>query len=525
MELPSSNRSSGLQKVSSGIESKSIQPFSTTKMISDINLGRPVSTVSSPTSPPGSLTPIGITPLPFSSTQVNTNVLSEPNIPVVSMASPRTEPSMIIPLSRKQDLSNLAQQLSSIQISPPSPQPAVIVPPTPPLIVLMPQPIVTIGTPRSALPSVGPIINIPQQTVVPQTPRLSPPSVQLPSVTSVNLPNVGNVTFAQVPSVVLPNIGVIPSVSGLHLTQPKYLNDNETVDLIWNLPDIPRPLSASSTYRVVGCISDDHCFFHSISKGLSEVYKSFYRMFKQISEETLQRFEASVNNRIAFPNMLFDHPRNSVNLQENYNIIYVEAFRNLIERCKSEYVRIIREDFANKILTNTYMQSLVLARLSGSIESKKQEIMATSKVTDEEANNLAINMVLRNLANELLGYGWVQPDFMILLSDYANVDIYLLRDRDLKNPNPKATPLYGGTSLHVAVRGPKNMRLPNDPSKDSPDRPSIILISFEDNHYEIVGRIDERNIEGIIERQIVTNFTQEEPIIRRLYQMLINLRL
>lgn len=318
------------------------------------------------------------------------------------------------------------------------------------------------------------------------------------------------------------------------------LADNETGDLRWNRPDRPEPESPHSSYRRIGCIGDGSCFFHAVSKGLSEVYQLSYREPTTISEETLRKLESSINYAVRFPSELFDRPRTNdprtiyqIRRPPHYREDMAPAFLNLLQHFRVAYARSLRQDLANSIMHDPRMEQIVLSRYAGSIELVVQELqfyyeeqLMRGLVVPSGLNlhQQALRAVKDRMVQELLSGNAVQPDFMLAISDYVGVDIYLLRDQTLANPNPTDTPLYSGTSLHEAVHGPVDMRPADDKYKSTPNRRSIVIISINDYHYELVGRIDETRGPTGIGLHIYPNLSQTEPLIRQLYSMLKDLR-
>jgi hypothetical protein len=388
--------------------------------------------------------------------------------------------------------------------------------------------------PALSLPQVTPFstqfpsVTIPSNSLptisVPNLPSIQLPSISLPNfeAQSLNLPTIGR---SNLPTVNLSNFDT------LGLFVPTTLADNEIGDLRWNRPNPPQPILITSSYRRVGCTGDGSCFFHAVSKGLSEIYQLSYRTFEDISEETLRRFEQSVDSAITFPSSLFTTPRGD-DLSVRYTFAQPygrNAFSYLMSSFRGAYVRMLRQDFANQVLNDSRMQGLIRQRLSGSIDLQIDTLIARGLengqiLSQEEVQDQAFRDVIRRLSAELLSGNAVQPDFMLLLSDYVNIDIYLLRDADLINPNPRNSPLYSGASLHAAVHGPVDMRPENDIYAELPNRRAIVIISIDDFHYEIVARVDESEGQEPRNRQIHPNMDHEEPLIRRLYEMLVYLR-
>jgi hypothetical protein len=220
-----------------------------------------------------------------------------------------------------------------------------------------------------------------------------------------------------------------------------------------------------------------------------------------------------------------------------------EPYINLMNRFRFDYILILRRDFANKIMTESRMDDIVKERFEGRINLEYATVVGnaneerikqgypplevTPKVNrlkdqkqDHYVMERALQTVKEQLAQELLSGEAVQPDFMLILSDYVGVDIYLLRDRDLSDPNPKNTPLYGGTSTHAAVQGPIDMRNLDDKYKGAPGRRAIILIAIDDFHYEVVARVDQNPNDIGSSYYIHPNMSDDEPLVRQLYEML-----
>lgn len=465
---------------------------------------------------PGALTPVASSPLPFENRQST----SSPKMPVISLPK---------------SLSSAAVQQT-------------------PLVSMKQTTKSDYALPVTADQTTALSTRFPSRTSNVTIPPFSLPSVQL------TLPSV--IPQVQLPGLNLSNFGTLDSFMSTILA------DNELGDLRWNRPNPPRPRMINNQYRRVGCIGDGSCFFHAVAKAISEIYQLSYRRFTEITEATLQRFEQSSGGEISFPNNLFNIPRsNDPNTRYTFtDKIAVDAFHNLMENFRRIYVRLLRQDFANNIMNNERMQAIVKNRLAGSIELQVDSIISKEfrrlirlgnpmiskdemtrqlgnylsgrkelylnrlinlaaelgqNITESQIENRAFQEVKNQLVQELLSGNAVQPDFMLLLSDFVDVDIYLLRDADLINPDPRNNPLYSGASLHAAVHGPADMRPPGDVYEGFPNRRAIVIISVDDYHYEIVARVN-KLING--NNEIHPNMDQEEPLIRRLYEMLVNIR-
>lgn len=340
-------------------------------------------------------------------------------------------------------------------------------------------------------------------------------------VVSINLPqsagtekNLGLSIIQGLPPIfVHPNF--LPFNAALNITSP-ILKDNETGPLNWLRPDPPQPLNQNSSYRRVGVTGDGSCFFHAISKGLSDTYQLSYKRFDFITEAMLGKFEKSVNQDL-FPPHIFDPVRG---VSTTYKIKDVHIFNDIMEYYRRLFIKNLRGDFANRILTDPDMQFIVREHLSGHIEVIKSGQPST--ITDAAV----FNMVLQELSNDLLSGNAVQPDFMILLSEKIGVDIYLLRDSDISDPLSRSNLLYGGVHLHSVVYGPSDMRSPSDKYYNKPNRNSLIIIAINDFHYDLVARIDTvQSEEGTQEFEIHPRLDSEDLLVRKLYKILSNARL
>lgn len=305
-------------------------------------------------------------------------------------------------------------------------------------------------------------------------------------------------------------------ISQIYKPTRQLLTDNETGDLRWNRPGRPEPANPTSSYRRIGCIADGSCFFHAICKGLSSPYQLSYQDSSNVTEETLRTLEQAVNQGVIFPSQLLDQPR-SHSPQTTYQIRQPTTFKNLLTQFRVLYVQMLRRELAHLILTDNKIEKVIKQRFSGSIEKELSGL--DSKIKSPE--NHALQMVKEQLAKDLLSGDSVQPDYILLLSDYIGADIYLLRDSELENPFSKDSPLYSGTSLHETVRGPSEMRPPKDIHQGAANQRAIVMIAVNDNHYELVGRVDELK-SGV--KYIYPSLFHDEPLVKQLYTILKNLR-
>lgn len=291
----------------------------------------------------------------------------------------------------------------------------------------------------------------------------------------------------------------------------EFLADNQTAELIWNYPYIPRPLDPRSIYRRVGCIADGNCLFHSILKSLSPLYVQSYKVGSRVDEKTLQTFEKAVNNRIIFDDSLFDRVRSRIDLTTTYQIYNQKKYSHILSKFRTELAIEIRSDLANKIQSDPDVMKIIQKYLSGAIE------LIAEKINSDFSG--AFEIYQKQLISELLSNQAVSPEFLIILSEYLGFDFYLLRDVDLIRGNSKISPLYGGSSLHFRNLGPQDLRSENNPRKSYPNRNSVVIISYGDMHYELIGRIDMLDDR----KELLLVFNQAEPLIRTLYVILTKL--
>lgn len=309
------------------------------------------------------------------------------------------------------------------------------------------------------------------------------------------------------------------------------LSDNQTGELIWNYPDPPHPNRVNSCYRRIGCVGDGSCLFHTVLKAVAPFYLKTYQPVKRISEEQLAAYERIVGREL-FSNYLFSHHRRNDRTAE-YGIINQDEFNSVMAEFRRLYALRLRSDFVQLIKTNSQMKDLIQKYHAGSIEilasseairRKPSLAQNPNELTNYLQNNpdlfeIGARTVENDLIYELQSGGPVRTDLLLLLSEYNDFDFYLLRDIDLINGDLNVSPLYGGKQLHASVLGPQDLRLETDLRKSFPNRPAIIIISFNDNHYELIGRLD-FNADG---RDISFKFDQTEPIVRLLYSILLRL--
>lgn len=338
----------------------------------------------------------------------------------------------------------------------------------------------------------------------------------------------------EAPSLYLPSTAELFSLPNLLGTFiPTYLADNERGNLNWKRDNPPDP-----SYQRIGAIGDGSCFFHAACKGLSKIYQLSYQKFPIITEEILQGFENSIQRNNLFSPFIFNPIRSNKIPNTQYIIINQMDYERSMQTFRSVFVKLLREDFAKQLETNQQWRNLVSYRLAGEIEVQRQSIvdqharnveqiiqqalvtggsMNFEPLSEEQTYQQAFNIVINQLTRELRSLDSVDARYALLLSDYYNWDIYVIIDRELRDPNSKNAIL--SLYYNSAIQGPRNMRLPNDSNGQTPSRPSLILIHVNGGHFEIVGKVDTNT--GFIK----TNFDSGDSLIRQLYQLLLDIRI
>jgi len=465
---------------------------------------------------PGFLTPIAISPRPFEISGTSTPSTIIPSMPMVTLPviSPRSDTPVTTLSTPIVSLRSVGAQpqLFSPFIQSPIPQSGI--PSSLPSKINL-----------SSISSNSPITS--SESPIP-SPRLpATPSINLPNVPPTGMPSTEALPFTGLPFVTLPGtvprLTNLPSLGTLPNVVSSTLGDNETGPLGWERPNPPQPRNSNSSYRRIGVISDGSCFFHAISKGLAQTYQLSYKNFKQIREETLKSFESSIGGQILFPTHIFNPRRGTA---EIYTIVDKFTFDNLMAHFRRKFVLELRRDFAQRILSDKSMQARVKEYLPGLIEVKKEDLICNQRLSSDKAENIAFTLVLRELADELLSGQSVKPDFIILLAKQIGMDIYLLRDIDISDPNASSNPLYGGVHLHSTIRGPPDMRPEVDIHKNEPNINSLVIIAVNDYHYDLVARVDTVPAEdGRSTIEIHSRLGSDEPLVRKLYGLLLNTHL
>ncbi|AYV86071.1 MAG: hypothetical protein Solivirus4_32 [Solivirus sp.] len=328
-----------------------------------------------------------------------------------------------------------------------------------------------------------------------------------------------------------------------------FLTDLESGPLHWTFTAKPIPASPNSEYIRVGAIGDGNCFFHAVCKGLADKYRQSYSIPDQVNEKYLQDLESYIGGIEFFTTATFTPLDPNIKKRSRTNPPTTEYqvnrmnLNNEMGRYRRAFVRKLREDMADNVIREERYKTIVTNNTQGRIALKLEELVVNLGINIEGLNlattikdviqkegyeysdfyNPAVNNVLNEIVIDLRNMNPVEPFYSNILSDIIDADIYILRDKDLiKPPGSKSTPFYSGVSFHRNIRGPANMKGPNDYYYGLPDRRAIVIISYGDYHYELIGK-QERPL-GENNYIITTFFNQNEPLIQNLYGMLQELR-
>ena len=315
-------------------------------------------------------------------------------------------------------------------------------------------------------------------------------------------------------SIDLTGLQITPLPNLLGTFVPTYLADNQQGSLGWNRPNPPDP-----SYKRIGCIGDGSCFFHAAVKGLGAIYQLSYQPYQQITEEILVGFENSISRNNLFNARTFN-PSRTVNRRGpgvQYTIVNQTAFQNSMNTFRSVFIQKLREDFAGQLQTNQQLRNVVAYRLANEIDAERIALQFNHpELGEAEAYQITFGLIIDDLANELRSLNSVDARYALLLSDYYNVDIYVIIDREIRDPNSRNTVL--SEYYNSAVQGPRNMRRLDDPLGQTGSRPALVLIHVNGGHFEIVGKVDP------IDGSIATSFNSADPLIRQLYELLERIR-
>lgn len=287
-----------------------------------------------------------------------------------------------------------------------------------------------------------------------------------------------------------------------------YLGDNQLLAFDW----LVNPSSSIEQYQRVGCIADGNCLFHAVLKALYPLYEQSYYKRNQITEEQLQQYEKGLypeavkhisHSKYIFTGAPYNITHRSTNPNQIYTIHHQHLYENQMDNWRRAYTISFRWDFANRILSDAQIQGLIFRYLSGSVDLYV-DMYKHQGHSNDKSIVMAQQKLLQHMYNELMTLSDVPPDYLLILAEYAGVDFYLLRYSDLYQN--VCSPLYGGDTLHRSVRG------------HSQKRPSIVVLSVNNNHYELIGKTVGYEV------NIIYRFDSQEPLITRLFNILQNLR-
>lgn len=289
----------------------------------------------------------------------------------------------------------------------------------------------------------------------------------------------------------------------------RMLNDNETAPIIWNRQPA-LPALTGCKYERVGVIADSNCLFHCVLKATSEVYNQSYICPSTITEEKLVFYETEVDKSVRFiGNGIFDKNRSNIPATV-YKILDLQGFKKTMELWRMSYASKFRRHVADKIRTDIAMQRKVMAIMPGSFN------MYSELYKDKHLSATQLwEIIFQNMSNELLSRDHLPVQYFVILGEYSNFDVYIMRDRDLIDVNSKDSILYGGDIFHRFVRGPQVLRKMTDPNLHERERKSIIIMSCSDNHYELIGKVYSQGEQ----KKAILRHNPDDPLVQLLYQL------
>lgn len=272
----------------------------------------------------------------------------------------------------------------------------------------------------------------------------------------------------------------------------RILMDEELEEIDWR-SKLPMPAEKECSYMRIGCTPDGHCFFHAIAKALSEPYQYSYKIhnLSGIDLNFLVVYDSYISKCKICPKHYKSHEITSGSLG-----ICLAQFR-------FHYVQSFRKDLADSIAYDSFTQANIRRFMKGAIEMEADklryiwqgDVVKMAEIEKEESLTLGFGNLISSMISELNSSKDVKPDYILLLSPILNIDIYLIRDKNLLETTGRLPAIYS-QFLHAAVRG---------------NRESIVLISISDIHYEIICKYNH----STSKKQFI--FDPSEPLIRKLY--------
>lgn len=281
-----------------------------------------------------------------------------------------------------------------------------------------------------------------------------------------------------------------------------------------------------SSYEEIICIGDGNCFFHAFLRGVDDLYIGSYAHRETITEEELKEYEQRAKFRFRFAKTTLTPVRTALTMRKRdqvYQINNQRLFNNNMNSFRMSYACAFRQQLARYIQANESAHELILRLFPEAYVIFKDEVMVDHPDYDEVKVE---QVTMRNLINYYTSRigdknRSIEPDILILISEFYNYDIYVISNNKLHNPN--ADHPFPDRDLLEVIRGPQDIRVaPSTMSEEKakeyleqPNRPAIVLIFIGgvEGHYNLIVRVD--YINGT--KEIISRFDSDEPLIQRLY--------
>jgi len=299
---------------------------------------------------------------------------------------------------------------------------------------------------------------------------------------------------------------------------PSLISDNQLYLLPWHLSDPPKPTNPESQYMYVSCLGSGNCFFHSFLRAVDSLYIESYEIPDTITEDKLEMFERFMEGPLNIPShAIRPSPRSK---GATYQILDKYAFEWAMLEFRRKYACVFRRYLADFLRRDKLSREIALKYFGESISEKVAYMFETTSETVDldQLTERAVTDFLNELADRIGEVGRpIEPELIVFLSEIYDLDIYILSRYNLEKPGA-VQPLIAAF-YHVAVRGPQDMRLTNG---DEPNRNAIVILfsGVTEGHYDAVARADPTETGWVLHFQM----DQEEPLIRRLFGYLIQLK-
>lgn len=297
-----------------------------------------------------------------------------------------------------------------------------------------------------------------------------------------------------------------PIIKTVLLVRP--LRDNETENLIWNRePSLPRINGAK--YQRVGVMGDSNCLFHCVLKTFSPLYQDSYEIRDVITETRLRFYESQVQNTLRFT-ALFDKPRGN-DEKTVYKITDQARFHKQMESWRTLFADQFRYELAGKLKND-------MATQKNYIKVSPEQLNRYKEAYPDKSATQIWEKIFEDQSKELTTRMFMSIDYFYVLGELIGFDVYIIRDRDIIDPNSKNNIVFGLDYAQNLVRGPRVLRKTDVHDIAVPERPTMIVLVYGDNHFELVSKVWSQG--DTLRAQF--KHSPDDPLVQLLYQTIIN---